>query len=219
MLADPADPWVRWVRARHFITTGRGRDGLDEFDAAATLDPSDTNLLAHRALAALYAGRNDVALERAAALARDEPEMPAVQMARAVILAMAGSADDARRVASRLLERPRAHPQLRPIAGIALATAGDVDGARAQLALAGDEYARGHHFAPTFVALLAAEIGDRSAAYRWLETALDRDCPLLAFTGVQPPFRRLRGDPEYRAVLRRIGREFLLDPSSTENPR
>jgi TolB-like protein/tetratricopeptide (TPR) repeat protein len=58
---------------------------------------------------------------------------------------------------------------------------------------------------PYTLAALASVSGDRTAAIRWLQAALEMRQVGLASLAVDPSFRTLQGDGEYEAIVRRIG--------------
>jgi DNA-binding winged helix-turn-helix (wHTH) protein/cytochrome c-type biogenesis protein CcmH/NrfG len=210
LACDPADPVVRWVHGRHLLALGRCAPALDEFDACARLDPSNLQLLIHRAMYAYCAGRNELALERAREVARMEPEHPTTRLVLSMTLSAAGHPGEAAVLARQLLAEAAADPRLGPATGLALACAGDEAAARAQLGLAGQLHADDRFVLPTLAAQLAAQLGERMLALRWLETAVAELCPLLSFAAVYPAFRPLHREPRFRAIVRRIGRMAAL---------
>jgi hypothetical protein len=54
------------------------------------------------------------------------------------------------------------------------------------------------------VALRYLDAGDKNRAIDWLQKAYDNHDPMLTYIG-QPPWDRLRDDPRYQALLRRVG--------------
>jgi tetratricopeptide (TPR) repeat protein len=210
LACDPADPVVRWVHGRHLLALGRCAPALDEFDACARLDPSNLQLLIHRAMYAYCAGRNELALELAREVARLEPGHPTTRLVLSLTLSAAGHLGEAAALARQLLAEAAAHPQLGPATGLALACAGDEASARAQLGLIGQLHADDRFVLPTLAAQLAAQLGERMLALGWLETAVAELCPLLSFAAVYPAFRPLHREPRFRAIVRRIGRMAAL---------
>lgn len=210
LASDPTDPIVRWAHARHLLSFGQWAPALDEFDACASLDPSNVQLLIHRALSAYFARRFELAVERAREIVRLEPTHPSARMTLSVALAATGRATEAIEAVRPLLADPSAHPQLRPATGFALACAGDDGGARAQLDAIERSSAEGYFMLPTITAMLAARLGERAVALRWLDTAVHELCPVLSYAAIYPAFEPLHREPRFRAVVRRIGRESAL---------
>ena len=55
------------------------------------------------------------------------------------------------------------------------------------------------------IALIYAGLGDKEAAFAWLEKAYEEHAFKMAFLKVEPRWDNLRADPRYRDLLRRIG--------------
>jgi DNA-binding winged helix-turn-helix (wHTH) protein/cytochrome c-type biogenesis protein CcmH/NrfG len=207
---DPADPLVRWIHGRHLLSLGRYAAALDELDASASLDPTNAQLLIHRALYTLHARRRELALERAREIFRVEPAHPTARMALALALGANARGVEALEVLRPLLDELDAHPHLRPSAGYALACAGDAAGARAQLEALERSAGDGLFVPPTVTGALAAQLGERAGALRWLDTAVQELCPLLPFAATYPAFEPLHDEPRFRTIVRRTGRESAL---------
>jgi tetratricopeptide (TPR) repeat protein len=59
---------------------------------------------------------------------------------------------------------------------------------------------------PVYVmALLYTRLGQKDQAIGWLQKALDRHASMLAYLGVEPRFDRLRDDPRFAELIRRVG--------------
>ena len=55
------------------------------------------------------------------------------------------------------------------------------------------------------IALIYAGLGDKEAAFAWLEKAYGEHAFKMAFLKVEPRWDNLRADRRYRDLLRRIG--------------
>jgi serine/threonine-protein kinase len=67
------------------------------------------------------------------------------------------------------------------------------------------ELSRSGYVSPFDVATVYAGLGDRPHELEWLEKAFEGRVPSLVFLAVDPRFNDLKGDPRFRALLRRIG--------------
>jgi hypothetical protein len=65
-------------------------------------------------------------------------------------------------------------------------------------------YAKGQYKDPMGVAFRYLDGGDKDRAMDWLYKAYEAHDPSLAYVG-RPHWDRLRGDPRFEALLRRIG--------------
>jgi tetratricopeptide (TPR) repeat protein len=55
------------------------------------------------------------------------------------------------------------------------------------------------------IAAVHASLGDADEAFRWLETAIEEGATGLVFLRVHPRLDRIRSDPRYAALVRRLG--------------
>jgi TolB-like protein/DNA-binding winged helix-turn-helix (wHTH) protein/tetratricopeptide (TPR) repeat protein len=71
------------------------------------------------------------------------------------------------------------------------------------------DYATGHQMggidSPLSLAHIAARLGDRNRAFRWLQQSYEERDPWLLNMTVDPAFDNLRSDPRFEALVRRIG--------------
>lgn len=61
------------------------------------------------------------------------------------------------------------------------------------------------YVAPTMIAFVYAGLGDRDQAFAWLDTAYEERDFLLVLLKVDPMFDRLRSDPRFATLMRRVG--------------
>jgi serine/threonine-protein kinase len=55
------------------------------------------------------------------------------------------------------------------------------------------------------LAILHAKLGDKDAAFRWLERSVESHTRDLIFLKVEPAYDSLRDDPRFQQLLRRVG--------------
>ena len=60
-------------------------------------------------------------------------------------------------------------------------------------------------FPPVFFAIAYTILGESSQALAWLDRAFEERSEYLVFLGVDPIFDKLRGDPEFAALIEKIG--------------
>ncbi len=58
-----------------------------------------------------------------------------------------------------------------------------------------------------YAAQTYASIGEKDLAFQWLEKAYEERSPLLAYAKIMPNYDKLRADPRFQALLRRLGLE------------
>ena len=103
------------------------------------------------------------------------------------------------------LELMRGNPTLLASLGHAYATSGQRDEALKVLAEM-EGVAKQHYISPYWIAVVYAGLDDRDRAFELLGRAADERFFMLMWLGVEPRFDRLRSDPRYPALARRIGR-------------
>ena len=65
--------------------------------------------------------------------------------------------------------------------------------------------AKRSYVAPTMIASMYAALGEKDQAFAWLDKAYEERDFILIFLKVDPMFDRLRSDPRFATLLRRIG--------------
>jgi tetratricopeptide (TPR) repeat protein len=58
---------------------------------------------------------------------------------------------------------------------------------------------------PYFIAVIYAGLGERDQMFAWLEKAYQERHPFMTLIGVEPMFDRVRSDPRFIDLVRRIG--------------
>jgi tetratricopeptide (TPR) repeat protein len=133
-----------------------------------------------------------------------------------------GQHDDAIDAVERALDAGgRISPYLAGL-GCALAAAGRADDARAVLAEM--ETARGRQYvSPRDLALVHACLGEDDEAIHYLERAYEEHAPWMSFLAVDPMWDRLRDDPRFTAIVRKMGlappQTAAAGASATSSPR
>jgi Flp pilus assembly protein TadD len=64
---------------------------------------------------------------------------------------------------------------------------------------------KGRYFSPLNIAMIYSISGEKDKAFLWLEKAYDDHTPWLMELGVEPAWDRIRSDPRFRDLQRRIG--------------
>ena len=64
---------------------------------------------------------------------------------------------------------------------------------------------RRRYISPTVIAFLHAGLGEKDEAFAWLDRAVEGRDFILVFLKVDPTFDRLRADPRFASLLRRVG--------------
>ena len=68
-----------------------------------------------------------------------------------------------------------------------------------------EELSKRRYIPSYLVALIHASLGANDRAFEWLEKACEERSSWLTWLRVEPKFDRLRPDPRYAGLLRRVG--------------
>jgi TolB-like protein/Tfp pilus assembly protein PilF/predicted Ser/Thr protein kinase len=187
--------------AHYLAHRGRAAEGLHHSDLAVKLDPFNALNHALRGLVLLYLRRFDdaMAAARTAMSLKADLSIAFTVMQRAYMVK--GMRDeqlaDQRLRISRDPERVAAFER-----GLA---EGGYEGAQRGIAdVLATRFERSQYFSATGVALRYLDAGDNDRAIDWLQKAYDKHDSDLPYINA-PPWDRLRDDPRYQALLRRIG--------------
>jgi TolB-like protein/tRNA A-37 threonylcarbamoyl transferase component Bud32/Tfp pilus assembly protein PilF len=187
--------------AHYLAHRGRAAEGLRHSDLAIKLDPFNALNHALRGMVLLYLRRFDDAMTaaRTAMSLRADLSIAFTVMQRAYMAK--GMRDeqlaDQRLRISRDTERVAAFER-----GLA---DGGYEGAQRGIAdVLTARFERSQYFSASGIALRYLDAGDNDRAIDWLQKAYDRHDSDLPYINA-PPWDRLRDDPRYQALLRRIG--------------
>jgi TolB-like protein/Tfp pilus assembly protein PilF len=187
--------------AHYLAHRGRAAEGLRHSDLAIKLDPFNALNHALRGVVLLYLRRFDDAMTAAltAMSLRADLSIAFTVMQRAYMAK--GMRDeqlaDQRLRISRDTERVAAFER-----GLA---DGGYEGAQRGIAdVLAARFERSQYFSASGIALRYLDAGDNDRAIDWLQKAYDRHDSDLPYINA-PPWDRLRDDPRYQALLRRIG--------------
>jgi DNA-binding winged helix-turn-helix (wHTH) protein len=189
--------------ADYLSSQGRFDEALRETLRAIEIDPVSLSPGAVLALYYYLARRHDLAIEQSRSVLAVDPDHVIGNLAYGFAALARSDATGGRAAVERYfrLSQSRAYAG---VAGYARAVDGDRDGALAALgeleALGRDAYA-----SPVQFALVHAGLGNRDAAFAWLERAYEARDHDLAFLKVWPMYDSLRSDPRFAALLRRLG--------------
>jgi serine/threonine protein kinase/TolB-like protein/Tfp pilus assembly protein PilF len=187
--------------AHYLANRGRAAEGLRHSDLAVKLDPFNALNHALRGIVLLYLRRFDdaMAAARTAMSLRADLSIAFTVMQRAYMVK--GMRDeqlaDQRLRISRDPERVAAFERGLKEGGYEGAQRGIADVLAAR-------FERSQYFSATGVALRYLDAGDNDRAIDWLQKAYDKHDSELPYINA-PPWDRLREDPRYHALLRRIG--------------
>ena len=211
---DPNATVVYQSYSWYLYALGRFEESLAQRRRAFELDPLDVTVNHAVARVLDATGQDEAALAQWNRTIELDPNHFRSQLPFALFLLEHGHAD----LGWKQLERARAlqpdDPALLASLAIVSAESGHPDQARRELAKLKEESAR-RWVSPVFPAFVHATLGEKDAAFAWLEKAYEaRDQVLISIqimdtpVGLHPPPARaaaLRADPRFADLVRRMG--------------
>jgi eukaryotic-like serine/threonine-protein kinase len=186
----------------HFLAQrGRAAEAIRHSDRALELDPFNALYHSMRGMVLLYLRRYDDAMAAARTAISIRPDLGNAYNVMQRVYIVKG-----------MREEQLADQRLRISGDPERVTAfdrglekGGYEGAQRGIAeVLAARYEKSQYHDGPGVALRYLDAGDKDRAIGWLQKAYDRHDPMLAYLGM-PPWDRLRDDPRYQALLRRIG--------------
>jgi len=204
---DPMDPEARAIYALYDRGYIRGRfdEAVDEMEIALRADPRGAHVNAHMALLLAWAGRTDEAIPTARRARELDPASFYAAWSLVHALNVGGDPELATKETEAAMAQFGRHSWLMMGWSIGLARAGRPEVADA-LFQELEARARTSFVQPMPRATAAFGANRFDDMFRLLNEAYETRDPLLALMGGNwPPFDVIRGRPEYRAVLARMG--------------
>jgi Tfp pilus assembly protein PilF len=179
-------------------------ESLREFDLAQDLDPLSLILSTDKGVVYYYSGQQDKAIEQARRILAHDADFADAHL----LLGMARERQKQFKTAeleiSRYLEVSGNDPDALMKLGVAYAHAGDR--ARAlQMVTKMQKPSTGQYVPFYYIADIYAALGDKEAAFEWLDRALGQHSNSCLLLAIDPAFEDFRSDPRFQEATRKIG--------------
>ena len=189
---------------RYMIASGRLDDALRELSLALELDPISLRINVAMAEGLYLARRYDKSMEQLQKILEMDPNYEAAQRLLGTVYEQQGLYDKCveEYLKGRIVagQKPESVESLRQ----AYKRAGMKGYWQEALKLAGSRVEKGT-ISPYSIAVLHENLGDTDKAFEWLEKSYEDRSLWLAYLRYDPKLDRLRSDPRYSDLLRRIG--------------
>lgn len=180
---------------------GRFDEAFVELDYARRLDPLSVIVAADRAVLLFYSRHYDQAAEQFHAVLDMEPSYPRADML-IYLLGEKHQMEEAMAFATKCCGEKDTPRNLAALAYV-YGRSGQTGAARSVLAKLEYSFTK-KAIEPMPIALGYIALGDKQAAFKWLQRAFADRSPNLTNLKVNPVFDPLRGDPRFKAILRSI---------------
>ncbi|MBA2303997.1 MAG: protein kinase [Acidobacteria bacterium] len=201
---NPAQALPRLWYANLLMSRGRFDEALTQAQVARDIDPFSLIVQTNIGWIHFFARRNNDAIEALTRAVALDGEYPQARWRLADALSGAGRHDEALVQANEAVRLTQRSSSSMALLAHVHARAGHLDQARQIL---GRVVARSQreYVSPGIIPGVYVELGDREAAYAWMDSACEEQANAAAYFAVVPWADPLRGDPRFEALLRRIG--------------
>lgn len=201
---DPSYATAHHWYGMSLMARSRFDEAIDHLDAAARLAPDSPIVQVKRGTVLSAAGRFDEAEEQLRAAAAKFPSFPLAQRELGFLYLEQGRSEAAVAAFERAAELAGGASKSTGGLAFAYTAIGRKDLAR-DILEGFLERSRRELVPPMYLALMYVGLGERAAAFHWLEKAYEGRDPGLVYLDVKPGFEALRDDQRFSALLRRIG--------------
>ncbi len=196
-------PTYHWY-ALSLTTVGRLDEAVAAMTKAQELDPLSVRMNADLGMAFLAARQYDRAIEQERRTKELDPKVPTPYWIAGMAYEQKGQYADAKReIEQALALSPGNQNYLAALARVH-ALDGRLPEARAILRNLEAKAVKGDG-SPFFVAIVHTALGDKDAAFRWLERAYDERSGSIRYLKMERRLDGLRSDPRYIDLMRRVG--------------
>jgi len=190
--------------ALYLMATGRADESIAAMQRALTLDPLFPIVPTNLGRAYAFARRYPEAVAHYRLALEMDPRFLPAQFELARVLGLQGDLGEARAVCR--AARAAAPESVRPLLAEGWIEARAGQGAKARTVLRElEERAQRQYVSAYYVAAIHAELGDADRAFRSLQQGCDERAGYSVYLKVEPMCDRLRDDPRFGALLKRVG--------------
>jgi TolB-like protein/DNA-binding winged helix-turn-helix (wHTH) protein/Tfp pilus assembly protein PilF len=201
---EPNGQGARGVYALYLSSMGRHEEAIAEMKRVVELDP--LAVLALWNLGSLYwdAGQPEQAVEQFRKILEIDSNSPDGHQGLGITYAMEKRYDNAIAELQQAVKLSGQDVWMKASLGYAYAVAGRKKAAREVLSDL-ERTSKRKYVSGYLIATVYAGLGDKEAAFHWLEAAFEnRDCQMPQLRN-EPSFESLRSDPRFGELVRRIG--------------
>jgi len=190
--------------SNYLVGMGRSDEAIGAAKKALELDPLSITLSTHLAWMYYLAGRYDLAVLQYERTLEMSPNYARARRDFSLSLVEKGRYEDAIREARRGIELSEASPIMLDALGYVYAKAGRKSDARKVLRQL-QKMSTSRYVSPFGVAGIHAALGEKDAAFSFLERAYDDRAGQLVWLNVNPKFDSLHSDPRFADLVGRLG--------------
>ena len=189
-------------------------EAVREFNLAQDLDPLSLILSTDEGVVYYYSGRQDKAIEAAQHILAHDADFADAHLLLGMAQERQRQFKSAEQEIGKYLKVSGQDPDALMKLGVTYAHAGDR--ARAMDLIAEMRKPTAGRYVPFYyIADIYAALGDKEAAFAWLDRALDQHSNSCLLLAIDPAFEGFRSDPRFQQATRKIGLIPRTAPSSS----
>ncbi|MBZ5622412.1 MAG: tetratricopeptide repeat protein [Acidobacteriia bacterium] len=201
---NPGSPLVHSQYAAFVLMPTRRLERAEaEVGSTLELDPLSPDSHFLMALVYFFQGRCDRAQANIQIATEFGADTPSLEWLSGIIEAVQGRFDSAIARCENAVRRFGGSPMVTGALGMLYGWAGRHDDARRLLAQL-EQAARVTYVSPIYRAWVYAGLGENARAFEWLDRAVEGRDPHVLHLPVKPVYDKLRGDPRFAALLRKM---------------
>lgn len=202
---NPNYPETHQWSAYLYAAQERFDEAFQKLRHAQALDPLSIPITANACELLYRAGRYEEAVAQAEKALEMDPTFAKALYWRTMAWLAAGNFQSAIEFCKKTMERqPEARALATLILAVALGRSGQTDAARQLLAGIQAQAAK-TYVPPFYLALITANLGDKDAAFGWLEKAYQERSGWMPWLKLEPLLDGVRTDARFNDLLRKIG--------------
>jgi TolB-like protein/DNA-binding winged helix-turn-helix (wHTH) protein/Flp pilus assembly protein TadD len=201
---NPNDATAHRRYAWYLITMGRLKDAIAVMHRAQELNPLSPGITKNVGLVYYFARQYDQAIAQFRTTLKMDPSFRTGYSGLVYAYLQKGMYAEALAAGQQMLDRVGRDPWILWDLGYAFAVSGKRDQARQVLAEL-HERAQHVYIKPLAFAWISIGLDEKDQAFAWLEQALEERDPYLTLLNADPVYDRLRSDPRFTSLLKRIG--------------
>jgi DNA-binding winged helix-turn-helix (wHTH) protein/TolB-like protein/Flp pilus assembly protein TadD len=201
---NPHYAWARHLHAHLLGTQGRFEEGLSEMKQAQELEPLSLYIHANMGMLLYYARRYDEAISQLKKTLEMDARMDHARSLLGRAYLSKGIYEEAM---AEFRQRTTPTPGSFGDPGMAYAQAGRRSEARKEIEKL-QQLSQQRYVPPYDLAVIYASLDDRDKAFEWLERAYRDRSQRMVYLQQDPALDKLRSDPRYKQLARRLGFTF-----------
>jgi serine/threonine protein kinase/Flp pilus assembly protein TadD len=187
-----------------YASQERFDEALKKLRHAQALDPLSVPITTNTGEILYRAGRYEEAIAQAEKALEMDPTFAKALYWRSMVWLVIGKYQQAIEFAKMAMENPDARTLATLLLALALGRAGQTEAAR-RILVEIEEHAVKSYVPPFYLAMIAANLGDKDAAFAWLEKAYQERSGWMPWLKLEPLLESLRTDARFSDLLRKIG--------------